>query len=108
LHLVDGTLEDVAEAYRTIRQELKLYGHGLADKPEIVGLNKIDALDSEATRVKLGELQRAAARGTPVRPLSGATGAAVPEGLEVVLAALSAVRARNNSEAETRSPAAAL
>src|SRR5215471_12270574 len=77
LHLVDGTLEDVVGAYRTIRQELALYGHGLADKPEIVGLNKIDALDSEATRVKRGELQRAAARGTPVRPLSGATGAAV-------------------------------
>ena len=39
-------------AYRTIRQELVQYGHGLADKPEIVGLNKIDALDPEATSVK--------------------------------------------------------
>jgi GTPase len=106
LHLIDGTLDDVAEAYRTIRRELKLYGHDLADKPEIVGLNKIDALDPEAMRVKLRELQRAAVRGTPVQPLSGATGAAVPEGLEVVLATLSAVRAKNNSEAETRSLAA--
>ncbi len=46
-HLVDGTLDDVAGAYSTIRQELAAYGHGLADKPEIVGLNKIDALDAE-------------------------------------------------------------
>ncbi len=44
LHLVDGTEEDVAGAYKSIRQELKEYGHGLAKKPEIVALNKCDAL----------------------------------------------------------------
>jgi GTPase len=93
LHLVDGTLEDVAGAYRTIRQELDLYGHGLAGKPEIVGLNKIDALDPGAARVKLGELRRATGRGTPALPLSGATGAGVPEALETVLTALAATRA---------------
>src|SRR5499427_6605216 len=38
LHLVDGTLDDVAGAYRTIRRELDDYGHGLGEKPEIVGL----------------------------------------------------------------------
>ena len=32
LHLVDGTLEDVAGAYRAIRQELAHYGHGLAEQ----------------------------------------------------------------------------
>ncbi len=54
LHLVDGTLDDVAAAYRTIRRELAAYGHGLADKPEIVGLNKIDALDPERSRRRGG------------------------------------------------------
>jgi GTP-binding protein len=44
LHLIDGTEDDVVGAYRTIRRELADYGHGLADKPEIVGLNKIDAI----------------------------------------------------------------
>ncbi len=44
LHLVDGTADGVAEAYRTIREELRQYGHGLAEKPEIVALNKIDAM----------------------------------------------------------------
>ena len=106
LHLVDGTLEDVAGAYRTIRQEIDLYGHGLAAKPEIVGLNKTDALDLGAARMKLGELQRAARRGTLVLPLSGATGAAVPEVLEAVLAVLSAIRVKNDAGAETRSLAA--
>jgi GTP-binding protein len=108
LHLVDGTLEDVIGAYRTIRQELDFYGHGLAGKPEIIGLNKIDALDPGAARLKLGELRRATARGTPVLPMSGATGAGVPGALEAVLAALMATRAdKDETGTETRSLAAA-
>ena len=105
LHLVDGTLEDVAAAYRTIRQELMHYGHGLVDKPEIVGLNKIDALDPTAVRAKCGKLRRAAGRGTPVLPISGATGAGVPEALDVTFAMLTVARAQD--DAETKSLAAA-
>ena len=104
LHLVDGTLEDVAGGYRAIRQELEIYGHGLSDKPEVVGLNKTDAFDPQAARTKLGELRRAVRRGTPVLPLSGATGAGVPEALEAVLTALVETRAtKDDAEAETRS-----
>jgi len=105
LHLVDGTLDDVAAAYRTIRQELVLYGHGLAEKPEIVGLNKIDALDPGAVRAKGAALRRAAGRGTPVLPLSGATGAGVAEALDATFATLTAARAEE--DAETKSLAAA-
>ena len=104
LHLVDGTLEDVAGGYRAIRQELEIYGHGLSDKPEVVGLNKTDAFDPQAARTKLGELRRAARRGTPVLPLSGATGAGVPEALEAVLTALVETRAAiDDAGPETRS-----
>jgi GTP-binding protein len=103
LHLVDGTLEDVAGAYRTIRRELASYGHGLADKPEIVGLNKIDALDPKTMNARCSALRRAA-RGARVLPFSGATGAAVREVLEVVLAALTATRpTQDDVSAETRS-----
>src|SRR5690349_23921026 len=56
LHLVDGTLEDVAGAYRTIRRELAHYGHGLAEKAEIVGLNKSDSLDPETLDKKCRQL----------------------------------------------------
>jgi GTP-binding protein len=108
LHLVDGTLENVAGAYRAIRQELDLYGHGLADKPEIVGLNKTDAIDPRAAGLKLGELRRTTRDGTPVLPVSGATGTGVPGVLEAVLAALAATRAgKDDAGAETRSLAAA-
>src|SRR6201996_7550334 len=37
LHLIDGTEPDPVQAYRTIRAELAAYGHGVAEKPEIVG-----------------------------------------------------------------------
>src|SRR4029453_947335 len=40
IHLIDGTQEDVAGAYRTIRAELAAYSSVLAAKPEIVALNK--------------------------------------------------------------------
>jgi GTP-binding protein len=91
LHMIDGTEDDVAGAYRAIRQELAAYGHGLTDKPEIVGLNKIDALDAAAVKAKLRQLRRAAERGAAVMPMSGATGGGVPE----VLAALFAQLAEN-------------
>jgi GTPase len=100
LHLVDGTLDDVADAYSTIRRELELYGHGLAEKPEILRLNKIDAIDPATASAKCAALQRAAGRDTAVRPVSGATGVGVPEALAALLAALSAARAE--AEPETK------
>src|SRR5919106_539723 len=44
LHLVDGTGEHAGKDYKTVRAELEAYGAGLADKPEIVALSKIDAM----------------------------------------------------------------
>ena len=98
LHLVDGTLDDVANAYRTIRKELAHYGHGLAEKPEIVGLNKIDALDAEVITAKCDDLHQVARPDTKVHLLSGATGAGVTELLKGVLTTLSAAR-RDKNEA---------
>jgi GTP-binding protein len=79
IHLVDGTQDDVAEAYRVVRGELKAYGGGLSEKPEIVALNKIDALTKEEISEKAAALKKAC-RSTPLR-LSGATGKGVPEAL---------------------------
>jgi GTPase len=88
LHLIDGTEEDVVGAYRMIRRELADYGHGLADKPEVIGLNKIDAIESAAVDQKLRTLARVARRGTPMLALSGVTGAGVQEVLGAVIAAI--------------------
>ena len=48
LHLIDGTGDAVAKTYKTIRAELEAYGQGLDEKPEIVALNKVDAIPSAA------------------------------------------------------------
>jgi GTP-binding protein len=88
LHLVDGTAPDPAEAWRTIRAELAGYGGGLSDKPEIVALNKTDAMTPQARASRLKALSRAA--GQPALLVSGATG----EGVPAVLRALSAAIAR--------------
>lgn len=69
IHLVDGTQEDVAGAWRTVRHELEAYGEGLDAKSEILALNKIDALDEETIAAKAAELE--AASGVPVRRVSG-------------------------------------
>ncbi len=51
LHLVDGTSEDVEKSYRTVRHELTAYSSSLAEKTEIVTLNKCDALtEGEITK----------------------------------------------------------
>ncbi len=47
LHLVDMTAEQPLESYETIQSELEAYGHGLVDKPQILVLNKSDAVSVE-------------------------------------------------------------
>jgi len=77
IHLVDGTQEDVAQAWRIIRHELEAYGAGLAEKPEVLALNKIDALTPELRDEKAAELEAVAGK----RPylVSGVSGEGVPE-----------------------------
>lgn len=59
LHLVDGTQDDVAGAYRTVRAELRAYGGNLARKKELVALNKTDAMTQEDIETKRAALARA-------------------------------------------------
>jgi GTP-binding protein len=75
IHLIDGTQADVGRAYEIIRHELEAYGAGLADKPEVLALNKIDALSPEERAEKAAELEVAAGR----RPMlvSGVSGEGV-------------------------------
>jgi GTPase len=90
LHLVDGTTEHAGKAYKTVRAELIAYGHGLAEKPEIVALNKADALTAEELREQTARLKRAA-RKTPL-VVSAATGAGVPEVVRALRKAIDGAR----------------
>ena len=79
LHMIDGTESTIVKSYRTIRRELELYGQGLADKPEIIGLNKIDAIPPAELKRKIAALEKAS--GAMVFPLAAATG----KGVQTVL-----------------------
>jgi GTP-binding protein len=73
LHVIDAADGDPAERFRAIDRELEEYGAGLAERPQIVVLNKVDLVgepppfEPEDPRV-----QR-------VLPVSAATGAGIPE-----------------------------
>ena len=47
LHLIDGHAEDVVASYETVRQELTAYGHGLAQKRQVIALTKNDSVPSD-------------------------------------------------------------
>jgi GTP-binding protein len=103
LHLVDATEEDVVGNWRTIRTELATYGHGLAEKPEILVLNKADAVQEEELAKKRAKLKRAAK--CPVFVMSGVTGQGVEEVLTAVLHAIQAARAEAREKEAPAVPA---
>jgi GTP-binding protein len=98
LHLVDGTQEDVVEAYETIMTELEQYGGDLVDKPMIVGLNKCDAIPEDELEEKRIALHDAAA--TPVMVLSGATGGGVKDVLSALWDVVKEDKAQRRQEEE--------
>jgi GTPase len=84
LHLVDGTGEDAGAAYETVRRELSAYGRDLADKPEIVALNKADALSADDIIRRCARLRDAAGKSPFV--ISAVSGQGVPDVLRQLLA----------------------
>jgi len=79
VHLLDvhpDNSADPAVNYETIREELKAYSQILADKPEVIAINKMDLLLDDKERTKA---LKAIARATGARldrdifPISGAT-----------------------------------
>lgn len=79
LHLIDCTHDDIVDAYRTVRKELKEYGHDLDGKEEIIALNKIDALGEELAEDQAKILEEAV--GKKVHKISAVAG----EGVQGIL-----------------------
>ena len=102
LHVIDATGEDIAYAYTTIRKELEEYGEGLADKKEIIALNKIDALDDELVEMLTEELK--VVTKSPIMPISGVSGQGVDLLLRALLANVEDVRKeeKDRDEKEAR------
>jgi GTP-binding protein len=90
LHLIDGAAGDVVAAWRTIRNELAAYGGGLDEKPEIIALNKNDAMTPREASARRAALQKAS--GAPVVLISAATHQGVPELLRMMFDAVTRAR----------------
>ena len=108
IHLVDGTQDDVAAAYKTIRAELKSYSPVLAQKPEILCLNKCDALSEEEIEDKTKALMKAAklkkgrAKNAPA-PVLAISGAAKIGTTELLRRAIAVIQETRAKEAEEKS-----
>lgn len=75
LHLIDATSDDVIADYRTIQQELQAYGRGLGERPQVLALNKIDAVDIETKDLESLATQINRLSHAPVFLISAVTGA---------------------------------
>jgi len=102
LHLVDGTQDDVADAYHTIRGELSAYGNGLAEKSEVVALNKIDALAADEIDEKQAALTNAC--GEEALCLSGVSGEGVDTALRALMTHIAARDSRRSEPEPTAEP----
>jgi GTP-binding protein len=83
VHVVDvsgASGREPVDDLETVRQELRLFAPGLANKPQLVAANKIDALDEPQRADRLA--RRAAELSMPFFRISGVTGEGVPELLE--------------------------
>ncbi|MGB3202436.1 MAG: GTPase ObgE [Nodosilinea sp.] len=57
LHVVDATAEQPLENFHTIQQELEAYGRNLSDRPQVLALNKVDALPPEVLAELVGQFE---------------------------------------------------
>jgi GTPase len=104
LQLVDGLSDDVTADWRTIDSELAAYGKGLAEKPRLTVLTKIETLTPEEVEAKRVQLQKVSGA-----EVVYAISAQAHRGLEPLLDAAAALvkadrTAREAAEAEAAVP----
>jgi GTP-binding protein len=101
LHLVSAREEHPGKAYKTIRKELEAYGHGLAEKAEIVALSQVDTVDATERKKKAAALKRTA--GVAPLMLSSASREGVEEALRRLMTIIEEARSTEApAQVETR------
>jgi GTP-binding protein len=73
LHLVDASSDAVLADVQVVEAELLAYGNGLAERPRLLVLNKIELLEASTLDALCQHLSRECGR--PVIPVSAATSA---------------------------------
>ncbi len=93
LHLIDVTTEDPIAAYETIQAELNAYGRGLENRPQIVAINKLDALPSDDPTPEAIALQLRERTEAPVFAISAVAGTGLDPMLQQVWQVLDEAKA---------------
>lgn len=101
LHLIDATSEDIIGDYNTIQQELQAYGRGLAKRPQILALNKIDAVDRETVDLEALAMQLNHLSFAPVFLISAVTRTGLEPLLQEIWRVLDEVNAAEELEVVT-------
>jgi len=97
LHLVDATQDDVAEAYKTVRREIRAYSPELAKRKELVALSKCDAVLAEDLEKKSAELTKSA-RKKPMM-LSAVSGLGMKDALFAIVREIARQKDKSESMA---------
>lgn len=104
IHLIDVYQDDVAQAYRTIQQELKAYSDDLTKRPQVVALNKIDGVEPAIIKIKLNDLKKVVPPRTKLFAISAQSGTGIKELLYSVKELLSKRQAAQQKAAQKKVP----
>lgn len=74
LHLIDSYTENVADAYKVIRDELKAYRKDLIKRPEVIALTKVEGLDEEIVDDLIKQLRRVSSKKSEIVAISAHSG----------------------------------
>ena len=102
LHLIDATDGNFLDNYKTIIHEIAAYGGNLSEKPMIVALNKVDALDDEERAFYKEELE--AQSDAEVLLLSAVSGEGVPAVLRALRRVIDQTHAAAQKQDEDDTP----
>ena len=102
VHVIDMSADDPLGNRDLIDQELRDFGHGLAEKPQLLALNKLDHPDGQAQMELLAD--ELAAIDLPKFEISAATGEGTRELAQRAFLVLQELRAETKIE-EAREPA---
>jgi GTPase len=97
IHLIDAYQEDVAEAYRTIQEELKAYKVDLSTRPQVVALTKIEGLDADILKDQLAVLKKVVPKHTVLTAISSQTRQGIPDLLRTVRTVVETHRAHERA-----------
>lgn len=105
LHVIDATEADPIAAYRVIQAELEAYGHGLCDRPQIVVLNKVDAIaqDMDYVQTIIDELHPLSQ--STIFTISAVAQTGLDEMLQEIWTVLDAQKALDRQQATEITPA---